>query len=214
VSDLGSEGLTSASSLLGLTELPPVTRMDNRRGRGRPLGSRNRVKSEEDTTPKPKPQTEVDKNREAKARKERINAMAQGIADSMNEQIMLFLMSQGVPSSVLYKDGMAPVKKESIYSNIGERVVVQPLQANAVASFLVTLDENTVSSDALEKLSSGTAGLVIKGCFAVGTVAIYVRGLAKAWEQMQPMLRAKRVYEEQRKKAQFGQTPEQAYQMQ
>jgi hypothetical protein len=213
VSDLGSEGLTSASSLLGLNELPPVTRMDNRRPRGRPIGSRNRPK-EETETPRPKQQTEVDKNREAKARKERIENMAQGIADGLNEQIMLFLMSQGVPSAVLYQNNMAPVKKESIYTSIGERVIVQPLQANAVASFLVTLDENTVSSDALEKLSSGTAGLVIKGCFAVGTVAIYVRGLAKAWEQMQPMLRAKRVYEEQRKKSQFGQTADQAYQMQ
>lgn len=214
MSDLGSEGLTSASSLLGLNELPPTTRMDNRRGRGRPIGSRNRVKSEDETPPKAKVQTEVDKNREAKARKERIDNMAQGIADGLNEQIMLFLMSQGVPSSVLYQNNMAPVKKESIYTNIGERVIVQPLQANAVASFLVTLDENTVSSDALEKLSTGTAGLVIKGCFAVGTVAVYVRGLAKAWEQMQPMLRAKKVYEEQRKKAQFGQSAQDTYQMQ
>lgn len=209
---VGSEAKTSASSLLGLGELPPArTRMDNRRGRGRPLGSRNKPKSEEETS---KVQTQVDKNKEAKARKERIDNLAQTISDGLNEQIMNFLMSQGVPSSVLFKNNLAPIKKETIYTSLGERIAVQPLQAGAVANFLVSLDENTTSSDALEKLSSGTTGLILKGGFAAITLGVYFRNVAKAWEQMQPMLRARRAYEEQRKKAQFGQHPNQEYQMQ
>lgn len=208
---LTGETRTSATSLLGLSELPTTTRMDNRRSRGRPLGSRNKPKTEEEVS---KPVSHVDKAKEEKAKKERVDKLAQSITDGLNQQIMNFLMSQGVPSSVLYKNNMAPITEQTIYTNIGERVALQPLQANAVASFLVALDENTTSNDAIEKLTSGTTGLILKGGFALLTVGIYFRNVGKAWEQMQPMLRAKRVYEEQRKKAQFGQTADQSYQMQ
>jgi hypothetical protein len=207
---LGEGSRVSASSLLGLNELPPTTtRMNNRRPRGRPLGSTNKPKDEE-----PKPVSHVDKAKEEKAKKERIDKLAQSITDGLNEQLMNFLMSQGVPSSVLYKNNLAPIKQESIYTNLGERISVQPLQANAVASFLVALDENTSSNDTIEKLTSGTTGLILKGGFALITVGVYFRNVAKAWEQMQPMLKMKRVYEEQRKKAQFGQTADQSYVMQ
>ena len=209
---VGTEAKTSATSLLGLSELPTSVRMDNRRGRGRPLGSRNRTKVDEPE--KERPVSHVDKAKEAKAKKERVDNLANTITEGLNEQIMNFLMSQGVPSSILYKNAMAPIKEQTLYTNIGDRVALQPLQANAVASFLVALDENTTSNDAIEKLTSGTTGLILKGGFALLTVGVYFRNVAKAWEQMQPMMRAKRVYEEQRQKAQFGQTADQTYQMQ
>jgi hypothetical protein len=206
---LTPETKTSASTLLGLSErvaaAGPVV-MDNRRRPGRPPGSRNRITVEREAAQKDD-KAKADAAKSKKERTEKVNELANKLTEDFNQQLMSFLISQGVQPSYLYKDGISPIKKASIYTPLGEQIAVQPFTANAVASFLVQLEENASDSAALERLTTGTSGLILRGGFALLCAGIYVRGLAQAYERLQPVLKAQKVYKQEREKADFQQQP-------
>ena len=73
----------------------------------------------------------------AKAKAEKTEAYTKRILDEANQNIMLLLISVGIPTNFLYKEGKAPaqaVVNES-YTDLGNAVAIKPAQAKALASF-------------------------------------------------------------------------------
>lgn len=173
--------------------------------RGRPPGSKN----------KPKEANVIDvksmTKAEAEARRKKKDELAAKIVATANDNIMALLMSQGVPSMLLYKPGREPsvAPNDSPYQDLGYRVSIKPMQANAVASFIIALENNEKVGTVVSALSGdtdSTLSLVLKGVFATVMVGQYVKGVVEVYKMMQPLLEANRAYQEAQKRSGKDQT--------
>jgi len=113
----------------------------------------------------------------------------------------------GVPSGLLYKDGGPPPKQDSNLTPLAQAISIQEWQAKSWATFLVEMRQTGSSKETLDKLTSGTTGLVIKGAIALVGAGVYAKGLATTYAKLRPFLEAKKRNDDQRSRSQFGQQP-------
>lgn len=178
-----------------------------KRGPGRPPGSKNRPRvevltpEEEETR---KAENEAKRIRalvsKSDTKKKKVEDLTNRIVGDMNDTIMLAFISMGVPSAVLYRDGKAPVKTVNTnYTPIANQLAVQPMQAKAIASFMVDLeyvDQDSKLAGLVSSATGGTAGLVFKGLIAAGAAAMYIRGVMSAMQQLGPVIQQLQEYQQ------------------
>jgi hypothetical protein len=177
------------------------------RRRGRPPGSKNR------STATPEADAERAAEAKLKKRKELEDKYQKQILEEFNDQIMGLLNSQGVPLHMLYREGKAPIRdNQEVYAEIGARVAVSPPMAKAIAGFAADLQMNTKPGNAVGKYVQGTESnlltLIVRGSFALALTGSYLKGVMHTYEELKPMMDARRDYEwrmnEKRMNAQEG----------
>lgn len=156
---------------------------DARRPRGRPPGSKNTVSTDE-----------IEAKRRAKLADEKakkVDEYSTKVASEINEQLLGFLMGQGVPANMLYVNGQPPVPiVNSNYTELANQIVVKPFTAKAVASFVVDLEYSDRGAKIAASISGGSVGMIIKGVIAGACVLTYVKGLADAYQSLKPLAEA------------------------
>lgn len=179
------------------------------RRRGRPPGSKNRTTLEREanegirpppgpgakipstgrvTAPKPGQELTPEQKREHK--RHRAEELSDKVADAVNENIMLLLISMGAPPELLYKPGHIPAKvtEHSKYTPIGAQLTLDKMQSNILGHFLAELEATDMGGKAAGIATDGKGPLVIYGILSVATVLQYGKGLMEAYANFKPLL--------------------------
>lgn len=175
---------------------PPTSQIS--RPRGRPPGSTNRPKSDA-----PAPDKDEVNRRKADAKKRKADDYTKQILTELNDQVFGLIMSQGVPAAVFYKDGNPPATSpvNQNYTEAGNRIAIKPMQARIVASFVAEIEFSEQGSKVANAVTGGSLGLVIKGLAAGFMVFQYAQGLAKVYNELQPLLEMRRQAQERQSTA-------------
>jgi hypothetical protein len=170
---------------------------------GRPPGSGNRTTSGTSSVPTTDADDETKKAElearriralmaKADSKKKKVDDYTTRIVGELNENIMTAFVSMGIPSTILYKNGIAPIPVVSQnYTPIANQLAVKPLQAKAVASFIVDLEyagEDSLVARAAASATQGNAALAFKGLLAAGAVFMYVKGALDTMNKLGPII--------------------------
>lgn len=128
----------------------------------------------------------------ADSKRKKVDEYTTKIVSELNDNIMAAFISMGIPSSVLYKNGTPPIPVVSQnYTPIANQLAVKPLQAKAVAAFIVDLEyasEDSLVARAAASATQGNAALAFKGILAAGAVFMYVKGALDTMQKLGPII--------------------------
>lgn len=189
-----------------------ITQPKRRPGRPPGSSSRSNVGSSSNVNDSPSDDTEAKKAElearrirammaKADSKKKKVDDYTNRIVSELNDNIMAAFISMGVPSTVLYKNGAPPIPVvSSNYTPIANQLAVKPLQAKAVAAFLVDLEyasEDSMVARAMASATQGNAALAFKGILAAGAVFMYVKGAIDTMNKLGPVIQAYQAMQEQ-----------------
>jgi hypothetical protein len=206
---LGRDALQEADAeLLKLLNEAPA-----RPKRGRPVGSRNKPKAsgvvgsggrEDAKTDK---EGKPDLSEVARLKIAKTEAYTAQIVQGFNDQILMVLVSVGVPPQALFLDGKGP-KPQNFRNDltaVGNRVAIQPSQAHAIASFLTELEFTDTGSRLAKSVGSGNGAMALKGLLAFAATVQYLQGLNSFRKEIEPLLQQLR--QQQGQTTSNGQAP-------
>lgn len=201
------ERMQREAAALGVSPESPAS-SPGRRGRGRPPGSKNkstlaregqvgvsrsgssRLVTPPGRSPKPDDGLTPEQRREIKQR--RRDELQEKIINDGNEQIMLMLVSLGVPSSLLYKPGMAPAEVQTLskYTQLASSVTISPIQAGLYAKFATELEQTDIGQKVTGVTGDSKMPLILYGALSLAATVQYVKGLTQFAEKIKPYLEA------------------------
>jgi|SRR6185312_7080406 len=216
----------------GLENNANTTTTTQRRGRGRPPGRKNNAtlarEAAERTTGEgarvvvpnirrtgqnPQDDKEQPDPAEVRAKKEaRANEWTERISEEFNDNILLALISMGVPPSLLYKKGHEPsfVTENGKYTPLGAKIVLNPQQIKHYAKFITELEGTSIGTKFMSSSGSGKAGLYLEGLLSLGATVQYLQGVKEAWASLGPMLQVYRAAMLQQQQEDIKQKEQQA----
>lgn len=178
--------------------------------RGRPPGSKNKSTLEREAReravtgsarlhipPGPKDPTKPDDKPDkpvitGEMKAKRGEYLGVKVAETVNDNLMLLLMSAGVPTELLYKAGRAPVKADSPYTDLAQMITMSTMQANLIGRFLAEVEATDTGAKLTSAGADGKGPLIIYGVLAGASVVQWGRSLAQAYKQLEPILEAYR----------------------
>ncbi len=188
-----------------LASAPPTSDvMSAPKRRGRPAGSKNKSTiARENATqinrgarmviPPGKKAKEddgltADQRREAKLT--RADKLATTVSDTINDNLMLLLMSLGMPSELLYMPGKAPkeVKVDEKYTALAKQLTIDPMQAHIIGRFLAEMEATETGGKVGTAISDGKGPLIIYGILSVAAGVQWGKNLMDAYKAFEPML--------------------------
>jgi hypothetical protein len=191
---------------------PPVEDVSTpvKRGRGRPPGSKNKstlareaqegvrqAPSQRMVTPPPKPPKPTDEltpQQRAQAKLDRAAELSSKVADTINDNLLLLLMSMGVPEQLIYNPGMAParVQENSKYTELAQGITLTPMQANIIGRFLAELEATDAGGKIGAVATDGKGPLIIYGVLSFAAAIQYGKTLKDTYDKLAPLLEAHR----------------------
>jgi hypothetical protein len=183
------------------------------RKRGRPPGSKNKATLQREAegkatttrepsgarmvTPPPKPPKPDDgltPQQRHEHKLQRAAELSEKVADAINDNILLVLMSMGMEPDLLYMPGMAPqqVQVNNKYTPLARMLTIQPMQANTIGRFLAELEETETGGKVTGAVSDGKGPLILYGILSLASVVQYGKNLKDAYEKFEPLLTAYR----------------------
>lgn len=183
-----------------------------RRGPGRPPGRKNNATLAREaqegvrkapaqrmvTPPAKKGDDGLTSEQRQAAKLARAEKLAESVAETINDNLLLILMSMGCPSEILYKPGQEPkqVKAEtSKYTELAQQLTLSSFQANIIGRFLAELEATETGGKVAGAVADGKGPLIVYGVLSLATAIQYTKGLADAYKKFEPMLKA---YQEMR----------------
>lgn len=165
--------------------------------RGRPPGSKNATTIAKAKTEaiksgfvKPGDDDDLTPSQKHEARVARGQKLGTDVADTINDNLMLLLMSMGMPAKMLYMPGHIPEQqKDPKYTVVAQQLTVSPFQANIIGRFLAEMEATETGGKLTGSLSEGKGPLIIYGILSLAVVGQYVRGLTTAYKQFEPLLK-------------------------
>lgn len=108
------------------------------------------------------------------------------ILTDLNDELFSGLMSMGLPSAILYKEGKAPIAVvDSKYTDFGNRIAIKPSQARHLGAFVAELETTDIGSKFAGTTSNSSLGLLLKGGLAAFAVISYIQGIRQLMSEPQ-----------------------------
>lgn len=170
--------------------------------RGRPASAKTEAKATPRRRAAPEP-TPVE------AKRARAADIAENLTGEVNDTVLSFFVSQGMPPGAIWRSGQVPIPvgDMSKYTPNGAKLAIDGFTARAVASFIAELEGNASVSKATEAVTGGVVGLVLKGILAGACVVGYTRGVLQVVGEMQQLRRQIEEYRAQQPQNQREATP-------
>ena len=178
------------------------------RKRGRPPGSKNKatlareaqegvrkgdaVSGSKIVAPPPKIKKDDGLTSEQRVQNKlaRADELASKVADTINDNLLLLLMSMGAPTELLYKPGMEPkrVKDDGKYTEFAQSLTLSPMQANIIGRFLAELEATDAGGKIGTVASDGKGPLIVYGVLSFAAAIQYGKTLKDAYDKFEPLL--------------------------
>lgn len=165
-----------------------------RRGRGRPPGSKNRTPQErlkaaqegvKGITTEQLIKARQDKAAQVKKRAEEISVM---ISTDLNDHLMGLLIGAGIPATAIYKVPPAAEVVNSNYTPIGNAIAIPPNLAKSAGRLVAELEGTDSGSKVMSVVEGGKAPLVVATISTIVGAVMYANKLNKTMEQFKPLL--------------------------
>ena len=180
------------------------------RRRGRPPGSKNKSTLEREAREaearasgrpvlkppsggsprgdKPEQPTEtVDQRRRRMAA--RADYLATKVGDTINDNLMLLLMSMGMPAEMIYKPGYIPKGATSDkYTDAAMMLTLGPQQTNILGHFLAAVENTDTGGKISGAVTDGNGPLIIYGILSAAVMVQWGKNLMDAYRKFEPLL--------------------------
>lgn len=146
--------------------------------------------------------TPEDLNKERSRKSKRADDIAASITDELNPIILKAMISQGLPSVVVYKEGREPVNipRNSPYTEVGAKLIIDPFAAEMIGAFIAEFESSDLGAQIAAKTTGGPVGLIVKGLVAGACVAGYVQGVREVFKRTEVLRAAVQQYEKNKSK--------------
>ena len=180
-----------------------------KRGPGRPPGRKNnatilresgqpsstrssRIVAPPARTPKEEKQSLEDKQKAHAVKIARAEKLADDVAETINDNMMLLLMAMGVPTELLYKPGMEPTaaKENSKYTPLAQQLALGPMQSQFIGRFLAEMEATETGGKIGASVSEGKGPLILYGILSGAAMIQWGKGLMDAYKNIEPLLKA------------------------
>jgi hypothetical protein len=144
-------------------------------------------------TPQKVPELSLEDKQKAHAVKiARAEKLADDVAETINDNMMLLLMAMGVPTSLLYKPGMEPTaaKENSKYTPLAQQLALGPMQSQFIGRFLAEMEATETGGKIGASVSEGKGPLILYGILSGAAMIQWGKGLMDAYKNIEPMLKA------------------------
>lgn len=226
---LDAEALKSAPPEPSLAErmasarpVPSIADSGPPKKRGRPPGSKNKatlLRESQDGVrqagpmkmvappPKTKPDDALTASQKHELMLNRAEELSSKVAETINDNLLLVLMSMGTPVELLYKPGQEPkrVKEDSKYTEFAQSITMSPFQANIIGRFLAEMEATETGGKLGAAAADGKGPLIVYGVLSAASMIQYGKSLADAYKKIEPLLSAYRASQAVQEQQQFNQ---------
>lgn len=119
------------------------------------------------------------------------------VSETVNDNLLMILMSMGCPANFLYTEGNAPkqVVENQKYTDLAKQLTMDPKVSEFVGRFLAEMETTGIGGSVAGAVQDGKAPLIIYGILSLAGIVQWGRGLADAYKTIGPMLEQYKAYQ-------------------